>query len=290
MKFNRVQIALLFAAAGFIALSVGSGRRASDPVTVGRRGESPRGPEAVPTRPGERADGSRVSEMELVSEIRRFLTDGGEERANEALTTMLPELTRRNPVVASGLCESLEAGPVRDRSLRVLMAAWTSQDAQESLKWAARLQDPGEREFALAEGYLEVGRHDPRKALEMLERDDPSGGSATAGGLIRIWAASDLCSAREWLEAHPSAEPETDERWAAFAEVLVSRSPSEAATAVAGIFPGAVQDEAVVAVLHQWALRDPAGAAGWIDLFPPGALRTRAENELAGVSKARAAR
>jgi hypothetical protein len=111
-----------------------------------------------------------------------------------------------------------------------------------------------------------------------------------AGDLIRIWAASDSRSATEWLSANPSAEPEADERWAALVEVLVGQSPSEAATVVAGITPGAVQDEAVIAVLHQWSLRDPVGAAAWIDLFPPGSLRTRAEVELAGISAARAAR
>lgn len=38
-----------------------------------------------------------------------------------------------------------------------------------------------------------------------------------------------------------------------------------------------------MSVLQQWAIRDPAAARAWVARFPEGPLRTRAEEELAGI-------
>ena len=48
--------------------------------------------------------------------------------------------------------------------------------------------------------------------------------------------------------------------------------------------PGSIQTEAVISVLHQWFLRDMAGAAAWVDQFPAGDLKVRAENEMSGIA------
>ena len=52
------------------------------------------------------------------------------------------------------------------------------------------------------------------------------------------------------------------------------------------IAPGPRQSEAAMMVLHQWALRDSHGAAAWVELFPEGALKERAERELTGIKTA----
>ena len=71
----------------------------------------------------------------------------------------------------------------------------------------------------------------------------------------------------------------------AFAQA--QESPERAARLVMEeIAPGQRQSEAAMMVLHQWALRDPSGAAAWIELFPEGTLKKRAERELHGIKSA----
>jgi len=59
---------------------------------------------------------------------------------------------------------------------------------------------------------------------------------------------------------------------------------SGARLAVKEIAAGSVQDEAVISVVHQWALRDLAGAQAWVNKFPEGPIRVRASTELIGVA------
>ncbi len=69
--------------------------------------------------------------------------------------------------------------------------------------------------------------------------------------------------------------------------VQAQESPERAARLVMEeIAPGQRQSEAAMMVLHQWALKDPAAAAGWIELFLQGALKERAERELHGIKSA----
>ncbi len=67
---------------------------------------------------------------------------------------------------------------------------------------------------------------------------------------------------------------------------LTARPTEPAAAAnfvVREIPPGSAQTEAVISILHQWALRNFDDAAAWVELFPDGEIRERAINELAGV-------
>ncbi|MEO7341735.1 MAG: hypothetical protein ABI073_12720 [Luteolibacter sp.] len=52
---------------------------------------------------------------------------------------------------------------------------------------------------------------------------------------------------------------------------------------------GRAQTEAVMAVLHQWALRDLTAAGKWVEDFPESDLRTRAVSELNGIRQTRMA-
>ena len=53
--------------------------------------------------------------------------------------------------------------------------------------------------------------------------------------------------------------------------------------AVADISPGPARDEAMISVLHQWALRDPETAKAWADSFRDDKLKTRALAEIQGL-------
>jgi hypothetical protein len=48
---------------------------------------------------------------------------------------------------------------------------------------------------------------------------------------------------------------------------------------------GSAQDQAVMMVLHQWALTDLPGANRWAQEFPEGPLRSRALNELSNFAQ-----
>jgi hypothetical protein len=70
--------------------------------------------------------------------------------------------------------------------------------------------------------------------------------------------------------------------------VALTRSkenPAEAAKLVIeSIAPGETQNEAVMSVLHQWALLNPTQALAWAQLFPEGTLKTRALKEVENLS------
>ena len=73
----------------------------------------------------------------------------------------------------------------------------------------------------------------------------------------------------------PAAVPET---------IYRELSEQTAARLVVEQIPaGPKQTEAVISVVHQWALQDLAGALAWVNRFPGGILKERAAHELAGV-------
>ncbi len=65
--------------------------------------------------------------------------------------------------------------------------------------------------------------------------------------------------------------------------VLSKSDPAAAAQLVSGLEPGNVQDEAAMAVLHQWALKDSASALQWAEAFPESPLRDRALAEISNL-------
>jgi hypothetical protein len=65
--------------------------------------------------------------------------------------------------------------------------------------------------------------------------------------------------------------------------VLSKSDPTAAAHVVSGLEPGNVQDEAAMAALHQWALKDTSAALRWAEEFPEGTLRERALDEISNL-------
>jgi len=52
---------------------------------------------------------------------------------------------------------------------------------------------------------------------------------------------------------------------------------------VSDISPGPARDEAMISVLHQWALRDSEAAKAWADSFSDDKLKKRALAEIEGL-------
>lgn len=110
-------------------------------------------------------------------------------------------------------------------------------------------------------------------------KDDP----VALENFVQLWAQADLTSACDWVQHNP-AGPIRDALITRVAFVGAQSDPNAAAwLVVEEIPPGHIHEEAVVMVLHQWAIQDPASAVAWVNLFPDTPFRDRALRELEGV-------
>lgn len=149
---------------------------------------------------------------------------------------------------------------------------------------AAEISDPQARAEALTSLCSQWAEHDPRSALELAltHRLEQAPGAVIAN-LTQQWAVTDLAAAREWVDAQSPGDFRS-ELVARLGVVWARTDPQAAAQyVVSNTTAGPIQEEAAIAVLHQWAERDAGAAAEWVALFPEGALRNRAQRELEGV-------
>lgn len=142
-----------------------------------------------------------------------------------------------------------------------------------------------DRGILLVRQCLALGERDPLAAMEMananqLQEVDPG----LAASLMAQWAAQDFARAYEWTKTQePGAWRE--DILARLAYVRAQADPVAAARIVAtDMSAGPAQDEAVISVIHQWALRDARGAGLWAQSLPGEALRQRASAEVAALA------
>ena len=197
----------------------------------------------------------------------------------------LSEWTQRNPASAGRFARSLPTGPWREMIIRRVTQNWAAEDAAGAQRWAARLPDDGERASALADVCLQLAQSDAGQAVEIAERYGLGAApGAVLENLAQTWAEQDLTKAAAWSGGQPAGE-ERDQMVGRLAYVQSRTEPAAAANLVVEQMPaGPIQDEAIMSVLHQWALRDPAAAVAWVDRFPTGALHDRAQTELDGLA------
>lgn len=114
-----------------------------------------------------------------------------------------------------------------------------------------------------------------------LTADDP--GLLTS--LIMQWASRDFDAAYTWTKTQ---EPGAwrDNTLAHVAYLRAQTDPMAAARiVVTDLSAGRARDEAIISIVHQWALRAPDEARSWVEIFDQGPLRQRAESELNGFQK-----
>jgi len=152
---------------------------------------------------------------------------------------------------------------------------------------AAPLSSPdkaADRRLLLARHCLALAERDPLGAMEMAlanHLQDVDSGLLT--GLIGQWATHDFDGAHEWIKTQETGDWRND-MLARLAYMRAQTDPLAAARlAVAEISPGPARDEAMISVLHQWALRDPEAARAWADTFQDDGLKTRALAEIQGL-------
>jgi hypothetical protein len=166
---------------------------------------------------------------------------------------------------------TFESGPSKSQSSRqpstsnsTIDLAPSSTDEQTTLP---ETPDPTESEIATT--------------LQNLPLTEPN--RAQAENLTQQWAALNLPAALAWTLAQPQTDTR-DRLLQRIAFIQAKQFPRDAAILIVQkIQPGPFQSQAALTILHQWALQDPAAANAWINLFPPGDLKTRAQRELENV-------
>jgi hypothetical protein len=223
---------------------------------------------------------------ELLDRVRQALASADPADQAAVFSHLLADLVRADPQVAARFAETINHPGTRELVLHRVAQLWAEGDAGAALEWAGRLQASRERDALVTDVCLRVCEDDPAEAARALQRhiagDHPHGGLEA---LAERWAERDFSTARDWALSQPAGS-QRDRLIGRLAFHLAQDSPLEAATLVANEIPeGATQTEAVMTVLHRWAMRDPAAAAEWAGLFPEGELRTRAVHELEGIAR-----
>lgn len=159
-----------------------------------------------------------------------------------------------------------------------------AEDPHAALEWLLQKSDPEERARLGAAPHLQSAVIDAANRLVI--RTHPQGGKedpVILENFVQLWAGADLNSAYDW--AHEIAVGPVRERLMARIAFAACQSdpPSAAWLVVEEIPPGPIHEEAVVMVVHQWALQDFDSAKAWVDQFPTVSLRDRTRRELEGV-------
>ena len=195
---------------------------------------------------------------------------------DDALMRLLPELLASDPLLAADLVEQWPADAGRNGLIRRFARLWASTNVSLAIEWASGLP-PGDRQIAGEAFVTTLAESDPASALEAAELFDVHQQDGRAERILQLWTEQDAAAAIAWLSSRPPGE--MFDRFAArLAWALAQHDPAAAATVALAMNPvGPARDEAVLAVVRQWAARDTHAAAAWVARFPPGPLREQAD-------------
>ena len=159
-----------------------------------------------------------------------------------------------------------------------------SKDPEAALIWGQQQTNNAERNEALTDACFQIAKTDPNRAVVLAEQFSLNN-DAVLNNLAKQWAGTDLMTAYNWIAAQPSGN-QRDALVTGMTFIWSQTEPANAAQFVTlQMSPGSAQDEAILMVLHQWALVDPTGAGAWAQQFPESPLRDRALNELSGIAR-----
>jgi len=205
-------------------------------------------------------------------------------RSGEALSERSNNHVRQtDPAQALRQLSTLGKGNDRDSRIRDLLFKWAAQDAEAALSWASSQEELSTRRSARSTVCLAVAEKDPHRAVMLAlgpGAEDEDGGLLEC--LTMQWCEKEPETVLDWVRGQPPGE--WRERLLARASFVLSKSdPAAAAQLVSGLEPGTVQNEAAMAVLHQWALKDSTAALQWAEGFSEPILRERALTEVANL-------
>ena len=227
---------------------------------------------------------------QLLAQIRKALASSDPNDHGIVFSRLLPALVRADPLAAASFAEKNNEGNSHDLILHRVAQLWGAQEASAALHWATALTNGTERNGILTDVCLQVAETNPEEAVlthSQYVRDN--GQDAGLEALTQRWAEKDCPAALNWALSREEGE-QRDELISRVAYVQSQTDPvAAAALPVEKIPAGRAQTEAVMAIVYQWGLRDLTAAGKWVEAFPQGDLRTRAINELNGISQSRPA-
>jgi hypothetical protein len=141
-----------------------------------------------------------------------------------------------------------------------------------------------ESNLARRAACLSLSQTNPAAAIERCSQNDADAeGQADFEGMFLAWAQSDLLAAGKWLDAQP-ANVRLDALRHRYVYVLARTDPPQALRMTGEVLtvPEA-RDEAMLTILHQWALQDLYAARQWVENDAPEELKTRTLAEIEGL-------
>lgn len=234
--------------------------------------------------PSASRNASRSGILPLVDEICDALEVPNATWQDVVFSGLLRALVEADPRVAACLAENWEPGQVREGLLREVGREWAETDPNGAITWAQALANVGERNDVLGDVCAQIAQSDPAQAVFLADRLDIGHGNGVLESAAQLWAGRDFAAALNWVLQQPQGIGR-DRLLGRIAFAEAQTSPESAAyLAVESISPGPAQEEAVIAVVHQWGLRDNSAALGWVSAIPGEALRVRALAELTGLA------
>ncbi|MEK7953529.1 hypothetical protein [Luteolibacter soli] len=233
-------------------------------------------------RLGKAATRDRKAPVHDPAAIATALGSADRETAATALEVLLPDLTKRDLPAAAELAQGLDPWAQRQRALLFVAGAWASSDPEAGVEWCESLGNAEEQHYCIRTICNQLAITDPARAMTLAEEHGGSEKNALAEDIMHHWPRKDLKAAMAWVENRQDPGLK-DSLWNHLALSLAEIDPKQAANLAAErISSEKIQDEAVISVLHQWALKDRNAAAEWVELFPDGPLRERAKGEVLG--------
>lgn len=231
---------------------------------------------SIPVAPGR--DQPQQKSSELATRFQNALTLGDPRGTLDAMTAWADA----DPAAAGECAGSMRPGPERERLLREVARRWAARNPEAALAWVNQSGAAVERERLVGDICWQVGQTDPWKAISFAERSGLKGDYAPIkGSLAELWATKDPDAAVGWALSQPRGDIR-NQFVAQVASVQALTSPEAAAKLVLReIPPGPEQDNAVLAVIDGWGRKDLNAATAWVNQFPSGPLRERAQAALA---------
>ncbi len=206
---------------------------------------------------------------------RQLLSQPGTAARNAALAALLEALATTDPQRAIALAQAEGNLNLRADLLHAALRGWGRTGAEDAAGWALDLDDPSERNAALAAVFAGAVAN-PDEAMRVgrdICRDNPGEAAVTGGLLIDAFcnngnfaAAVQLAADGEGTVQRSIWMAEAYSRWATL-------QPQQAAEAASAITDPAVREEALHGVVGGWAGSDPAGLTQFLTQLPPGGDR-----------------
>lgn len=222
---------------------------------------------STPASAPESKTGERAPDFQtLLEQIAAAAVSNDWARIDRALAACVA----KNPKGTAAYLDAARLGGNRELLLGRFAQVWSANDPVAALQWAVSRDDVGEQEFLSGTVYLKWAETDPASAVAAAEQVRILGTTRTdvMRNLVSQWAAQDLASTLAWVKARPV----DDQRSQLIGQVAVRLAETSPAAAIAlvqkEIAPGNRQREAILAVLHKWALHDLPAAKTWAASIP----------------------